>query len=156
MVDRPEPDSLKLQRMDYVASVAKAALGAVPFVGSLLVELAGVVIPDQRADRLAKYAEALERKLAQLEQEFVRVQLTDENFTDLMEEGLRQAARSVSDERRDYIASVVANGLSTEEIAFQESRHLLRILCHDAEVAYRRQLCAARQAVPPGLRPGSD
>jgi hypothetical protein len=87
-----------------------------------------------------KYAEALERKLAQLEQAVVRLQLTDENFTDLMEEGVRQAARSVSDERREYIASIVANSLSTDDIAFQESKHLLRILgeLNDIEVLWLR------------------
>jgi hypothetical protein len=45
-----------------------------------------------------------------------------------MEEGLRQAARSVSQERRAHIASVIASSLSSQDISFVESKHLLRIL----------------------------
>lgn len=131
---------LQNKSADYVASAAKSVLGAVPFAGSLLVEIAGTVIPNQRLDRIAKFAAALDAKLAALDQEFVRAKLTDENFTDLMEEGLRQAARSLSDERREYIASVVSNGLSAEEIEFAESKHLLKILgeINDVEVIWLR------------------
>jgi len=60
VVEHPEADSLKPKTMDYVASVAKAVLAEVPFVGSLLVELAGVVIPNQRLDRVAKYRSSRE------------------------------------------------------------------------------------------------
>src|SRR2546426_825239 len=135
-----EKVELQNQSADYVASAAKSVLGAVPFAGSLLVEIAGTVIPNQRVDRIAKYAAALDAKLAALDQDFVRAKLTDENFTDLMEEGLRQAARSLSDERREYIASVVSNGLSSEEIEFAESKHLLKILgeINDVEVIWLR------------------
>ena len=96
----------------------RASLGTVPFAGSLLVEAAGVIIPNQRIDRIAKFAKTLESKLSNLEQDFVRSQLTNENFTDLLEEGLRQAARSLSDERREYIASLIENSLSSEDIEY--------------------------------------
>jgi len=68
----------------------------------------------------------------------IRQNLTNENFTDLVEESLRQAARSLSDERREYIASLIANGLLTEDIAFVESKHLLRVLgeINDIEVVW--------------------
>jgi len=74
---------------DYVASAAKALLGAAPFAGSLLAEIAGTIIPNQRIDRLARFAVILEEKLAQLDREFVRAQLTDENFTNIMEDSIR-------------------------------------------------------------------
>ena len=45
-----------------------------------------------------------------------------------MEEGLRQAAKSLSDERREHIASLIANSLTTTAMSFAESRHLLRVL----------------------------
>lgn len=135
-----EAESLELQPIDYVASLAKALLGEVPFAGSLLVELAGAVIPNQRMERIVEYTKALERRLARLEQGFVRSQLTNESFTDLMEEGLRQAARSLTDERRDYIASLVASSLSSADIAYEESKRLLRILgeINDVEVIWLR------------------
>jgi hypothetical protein len=33
---------------DHVASAVKAAIGAIPFAGSLLSEIAGIVIPNQQ------------------------------------------------------------------------------------------------------------
>ena len=113
---------------DYVASVAKAALGAVPFAGSLLAEIAGTIVPNQRIDRIVLFAQELEERLSGIEQGLVRSQLSNENFTDLIEEGLRQAARSVSGERRAYIAVLISNSISAQNISYIESKHLLRIL----------------------------
>ncbi|MHC1729503.1 MAG: hypothetical protein AB9866_26450 [Syntrophobacteraceae bacterium] len=140
MTEKSDEISLKMETADYVASAAKAALGVVPFAGSLLAEVAGTIIPNQRIDRLLKFAEILDRKLLSLKQDFVRSQITNENFTDLLEEGLRQAARSLTDERREYISSVISNSLSSEDIEFLESKHLLRILneLSDIEVIWLR------------------
>lgn len=135
-----KPESLALNRSDYVASAAKAALGAVPFAGSLLVEIAGTVIPNQRIDRIVRFATELEKRLAGLERDRVRAHLTDENFTDLVEEGLHQAARSTTDDRRQHIANIVANSLTSEDVSFIESKHLLRLLgeVNDIEVIWLR------------------
>jgi hypothetical protein len=138
--DEVERNELANRGVDYVTSAAKAVLGMVPFAGSLLAELAGTVVPNQRIDRIVKFAEVLDERLAGLEQDFVRSQVTNENFTDLVEEGLRQAARSVSEERREYIASLIANSLKSEDIEYVESKHLLRILgeLNDIEVVWLR------------------
>lgn len=135
-----EPTQLQTNNIDYVTSAAKAVLGMVPFAGSLLAELAGSVIPNQRIDRLSKFAIQLEARLATLDQDFVRAQLTDENFTDLLEDGIRQAARSLSDERRQYLAALLGNGISSDAISFAESKQLLRILGEltDVEVIWLR------------------
>ncbi len=132
--------SLNTQSQDYAASAARAALGAIPFAGSLLAEVAGTIIPNQRIDRVVEFAKALEVKFAALDRDFIRVKLTDENFTDLLEESIRQAARSVSDERRQYLASVIANGLSPEAVEFSESKYLLKLLSeiNDTEVLILR------------------
>jgi hypothetical protein len=138
--DSKEAEHLDMQTVDYVATAAKAALGAVPFVGSVLAELAGIVIPNQRIDRIVKYATALETKICHLEQSTIREQLNDETFTDLMEEGLRQAARSLSDERREYIATLISNSLTSSDIKYLESKHLLKLLdeLNDIEIIWLR------------------
>lgn len=140
MTEQIRNRELNPQAVDYVTSAAKAILGVVPIAGSLLTELAGTLIPNQRIDRLTKFAEALEIKLLKMEEGYVRAQLANEYFTDLLEEGLRQAARSVSDERREYIASVIANSLSSEDIEYIESNHLLKILgeINDLEIIWLR------------------
>jgi len=127
-------------RADFVASAAKATLGALPVVGPFFAELAGNVIPSQRMDRVVKYATFLSSKISDLEQELVSLQdqLSDEYFTDLVEESLRQAAQSLTDERRNYIASLVANSISSDDLQYCESKHLLQILgaLNDIEIIW--------------------
>jgi hypothetical protein len=131
---------LALNHSDYVASAAKAVLGVVPFVGSLLVEIAGTVIPQQRIDRIAGFASELEKRLRGLEDDRMRAHLTDENFTDLVEEGLRQAARATTADRRAHIANVISTSLTSEDVSFIESKHLLRLLgeLNDIEIIWLR------------------
>ena len=113
-------------------------MGAGPFAGSLLSELAGTIIPNQRLDRISKFVLILEGKLSNLEQEFIHSQLVNEKFSDLLEESARQAARSLSDERREYIANLITNSLSRQDIEYNESKHLLKILSelNDIEVVW--------------------
>jgi hypothetical protein len=168
-----KPPLLELQTNDYVTSAVKSLVGAVPFAGSLLTEIAGTIIPNQRMDRVIKFAAQLESKLAALEQDFVRSQLTNENFTDLMEEGLRQAARSLSDERREHIATLITKSLDPAGMSYADSRHFLRVLgeINDVEIirlashqyetfgageAYREKHEAILEPVTPTMGAGQD
>lgn len=133
-------NELSNKPIDYVTSAIKGILGAVPFAGSILGELAGTIIPNQRLERISKFVLTLESKLSNLDQEFIRSQLENDNFSDLLEEGTRQAARSLSDERRGYIANLIYSSLSQQDIEYAESRHILRILgeLNDIEVVWLR------------------
>ncbi|SCZ23990.1 MULTISPECIES: hypothetical protein [unclassified Pseudomonas] len=134
------PNEIKTQAIDYVTSATKAALGAVPFAGSLLAEVAGSIIPNQRIDRIADFAFKLQERIEQLEVTQVRSELENEEFTDLLEESLRQASRATSEARRQYLASLVANSLNSNSIEHAESKHLMRILgeLNDVEVLWLR------------------
>ena len=141
MGDHPTTGPLDNRTVDYVLSAAKAVVGPLPIVGPLVSELAGVVVPNQRVDRIAKFMVQLERRVRELESPAqIMEQLGDESFTDLLEEGFQQAARSLSDERRRYIACLICSGLSGARIRHVESRHLLRILdeLNDIEIIWLR------------------
>ncbi|MCK4392021.1 hypothetical protein KAX17_03880 [Candidatus Bipolaricaulota bacterium] len=142
MADDPHqpPEPIKSRAIDYVVSGVKAALGAVPFAGSLLAEVASSIIPRQRIDRIADFAAKLQERINHLEEDVVRQHLTDEEFTDLLEEALRQASRSTTEDRRAYLSSLVANSLSSEAIEHVESKHLMRLLgeLNDLEVLWLR------------------
>jgi hypothetical protein len=131
---------VKAQAVDYLASGARAALSAIPFAGSLLAEVAGSIIPSQRVDRIADFAAKLEERIVDLEEVQVRNELHDEEFTDLLEESLTQASRAVSDDRRKYLASLVATSLTTEAVQHSEAKHLMRILgeLNDVEILWLR------------------
>ena len=136
-------DSIELDTTsaDYVVTALKAIVGPLPIVGPLFSELAGVVVPNQRLERIAQFAHELERRLRDLEAAGgITDRLRNDRFADLLEEGVRQASRSLSDERRQYLASLIVNGLSTENIEYSESRHLLRVLdeISDVEVVWLR------------------
>ncbi|MEQ1898584.1 MAG: hypothetical protein ABL971_14490 [Vicinamibacterales bacterium] len=136
MTDTKLNNELEHRSPDYIAAAAKAALGAVPFAGSLLAELAGSIVPNQRIVRIVDFARRLEQRLSDTERQLIRARLTDEHFSDLLEESVRQAAHSVSEERRERIASLLRNSLNETALSFLESRHLLRILgeLNDVEV----------------------
>lgn len=133
--------ALDIKSADYVATALRAVTSSVPIVGPLLSELAGVVVPNQRLERIAKFAEELDRRLRALEATYgITDRLGNEHFADLLEEGVRQAARSLSDDRRQYLAALIVNGLSAQDIEYSESRHLLRMLneLSDVEIIWLR------------------
>lgn len=133
--------ALDKRSADYVATVLRAVTGPLPIVGPLFSELAGVVVPDQRVERIASFAVELDRRLSSLEAaDSISDRLGNEHFADLLEEGIRQAVRSLSDDRRQYLAALVVNRLTTQDIEYSESRHLLRMLneLSDVEIIWLR------------------
>lgn len=133
-------DQISSNATDYAVALAKSALGAVPIAGPFLAELAGTVIPRQRADRLADFARGLADSMKTMDQAVLRAKLGNENFTDLLEEGAREAVRAVSAERRQYVAELVSSGLDEERVSYVESKHLLRLLSqlNDIEIIWLR------------------
>ncbi len=133
-------DQLENNKIDLIASAAKSVVGIVPFAGSLLNELVCNIIPNQRIDRLTKYVRELDEKLSKISSERINELLDNESFVDLIEEGFVQASRAISIERRQYIASIVSNGISDEAILLDESKYLLKILqeLNDSEIIWLR------------------
>ena len=140
MTSESLPDKLNSRSADYAAALARGASGLVPFVGPILAEMIGITIPQQRIERIAKFAHELNCRLRAVEDCFLKSRQSDEEFTDLIEEGFRQATRSLSDERRAYIATLIANSLTSDDIDCSESKHLLRFLdeINDIEVIWLR------------------
>ena len=140
MNNEGESRELKLRRVDISTAALRGAASLFPIVGPFLAEIIGVAIPQQRTDRIAKFAEELDRRLSSIEKDLLEAEKGDDEFVELLEEGLRQATHSLSDERRSYIASLIVSGLTSENIERSESRHLLRILdeINDIEVVWLR------------------
>jgi len=141
--DSLSKDHLKAQTNDHITSGLKSIAGATPIAGPLLAEIIGSVIPNQRMDRIADFARKLDERISNLEQDAIRSEMDDEEFTDLIEEGLRQATRATSEKRREYLASLVAQSLTKDAVEHAESRHLLRILAElsDVEIIWLRSYC---------------
>jgi hypothetical protein len=133
-------DDLKQDKTDALVATAKSVLGAVPFAGPLLSELVGNLIPNQRLDRLTKYVKELEARLSNIGRQKIDNALGNEEGIDLFEEGFVQASRSLTDDRRMYVANVVANGIDDETIEYSESKYILKLLqeLNEQEVIWLR------------------
>lgn len=132
--------NLESNKNDLLVSAAKSIVGVVPIAGSLLSELVGNLIPNQRIDRLSNYVKELDERLSKIPIEKINSLLRNEEFIDLIEEGFIQAARAISNERRKYISSIIYNGITDENIQINESKQLLKILSelNDIEIIWLR------------------
>ncbi|MCB2262852.1 MAG: hypothetical protein LGR52_07950 [Candidatus Thiosymbion ectosymbiont of Robbea hypermnestra] len=133
-------DDLEQNKTDTLVASAKSVLGVVPFAGPLLSELIGNLIPNQRIDRLTKYVQELETRLSNIQEKSIEKALSNEEGIDLLEEGFVQASRSLTDERRRYVANIVANGIDDESIEYSESKYVLKLLqeLNEQEVIWLR------------------
>lgn len=133
MEERPNLDETKL---DIVIALTKGTLGAVPFVGGIAAEIVGTLIPRQRVDRLAEFLEILGEKVAGVEQDVLEQKMKTEEFTDLFEDGMWQAARALSRKRKEYIASLLKNSLYYGELNHIQQKELLSLLneLNDAQI----------------------
>ncbi|HZI99853.1 MAG TPA: hypothetical protein VFD22_04255 [Gemmatimonadaceae bacterium] len=130
----------RVDRIDALVAASKGVFGALPIVGPLLAEAIGVFIPNQRIDRLEAFLLEIEKRFVPVEQATVEAAFKDPEFIDILEDSFVQAAKSLSQERREYIASLVANSLSEEELYRIEQKRLLALLgdLNDVEILILR------------------
>jgi hypothetical protein len=131
---------LQQNTTDHVVSALKGVISTVPFVGSAIAEAISVFFPQQRMDRLAKFLQVLSKKVEHLDALLLQERLSQIDRVELLYEGATHASRAVSDERRSYLANMVAQGIAEEKIDFSEEMHLLKILSDltDVEVIILR------------------
>jgi flagellar biosynthesis regulator FlbT len=131
-----EEANLATRRSDMASAFFKSIAGAAPLVGPFLSEAIGALIPNQKLDRLIAFAKVLNDRIKYLEDDTVQLKMKTEEFTDLLEDGLTQAAKAMTDERRSYIASLLTNSITNEQLSHVEEKKLLSLLgeLNDAEI----------------------
>ncbi len=114
---------------DRLVSIAKGAAGALPFVGSAVSEIMESVIPNLRFERVVTFLKTLDEKVGEIDEKLKNFEnnLQKEQGIDLLEEGIIQAARAVSEERKQRLARLVSRALSEKELKYQEGRKLLNL-----------------------------
>ena len=129
-------DDIEVKKSDLIASALKGVCGTLPLVGASVAEIIGYIIPNQRIDRIASLLKALEAKIDPEVKAKVEAKMLEEKSVDLMEDGFLQAARALSEERIDYIASLLKNSLTDEDLEHIAYKKLLSILgeINDVEV----------------------
>lgn len=137
ILDTNQEISLKTSKEDMMALLAKSIFSLVPF-GAPIGEAITAVIPDQKLERVINFVQVLNYKITNAERKIEEHELKTEEFTDLLEDALGQASRSLSDERREYIASLLKNSLTKDKLSHVEEKRLLSLLneLNDAEIIW--------------------
>ena len=114
---------------DHLVSIAKSAAGALPFVGSLVSEILTNTIPELRFERVVTFLKALDAEVQGLNERLENFEknLGTEKGIDIFEEGILQSSRAVLPERKERLARLVAHSLSSDELAYEESKKLLNL-----------------------------
>ena len=127
-------NDLEVRKNDLIASTLRGVCGTLPVVGPSIAEIIGYVIPNQRIDRIASLLKALESKIDPEEKANVEARMLEEKSIDLMEDGFLQAARALSEERIEYIASLLKNSLTDEDLEQNAYKRLLFILSETNDI----------------------
>ncbi|WP_347303664.1 hypothetical protein V5740_03310 [Croceibacterium sp. TMG7-5b_MA50] len=121
-------DGLDDEWRDKLVAIGKGVAGAVPFAGGVISEVVGMVIPGQRADRIAAYLRELASRVDDLSAEMRDGIASNAEKIDLIEEGGFQSARATSRERIDQIVEAVSRGLNEDDASVIRRKRLLLIL----------------------------
>jgi hypothetical protein len=132
----PNDITLDTTHSDRVASFLKAVAGAAPVIGSMLSEVLAVTIPNQKQDRVIAFLKVLSDKVKYIEEDVLREKMHSDAFTNLLEDAVHHASRSVTPERRVYLASLLKNALTKSELDAIGQKELLELLSslNDAEI----------------------
>jgi len=137
-------DKLNINKVDILASLAKATAGSVPIFGSFISGIIEYIIPNQRIDRIVSYIRKFEQIIVALKVDIEvlnkKLSKPDNPYLILIEDSLIQAAKTVSDDRRVYLANLVVNGLNDEKLDVNRYRYLLSLLSelNDEEIIWLR------------------
>jgi hypothetical protein len=110
---------------DTQVTLFKSAAGLIPVIGSILQGIIEVTIPNQRIERIEAFLRHLSDRIQEVE---LRNAVATPEGLDLFEEGIWQAARALSDERKQQIAELVVKGFKSDSMEKATARHFLRIL----------------------------
>jgi len=114
-------------KTDLTVSALKGLSGMIPVVGSLAAEVIGTLIPNQRIDRINEYLHILSDKVANIEVAVLENKFHEAGFIDLFEDSLYQAARALTRERKENIASLVKNSITDEKAEYIRYKYLLSL-----------------------------
>jgi hypothetical protein len=123
---------------DIIVSISKGVLGAIPYIGPMLAEIVGNLIPNQRFERLKEFCIKIETRLTNVEQTILQAKMKLTEVIDLLEDSFLAASRALSDERLCYIANLLVEGIKGKKEEIIRFKKLLSILSNlnDIEVLW--------------------
>ena len=126
--DHDEVGDLTSSVPDFTTSIVRMLSGLAGPAGSILAEVVTVGIARQRHERLAEFLQRIVERLNRVEESAIRQRLSEPDRVELLEIGGLAAARAASEDRRRYVAEIVARGLTAEEAIADELKKYLNVL----------------------------
>lgn len=125
-----DKSSLETNTTDIVATAARGIAGLCPVVGGLVAEAVNHLIPNQKLDRVTDFLKTLDQNFAILKHKVRTLEknMVSERGMDLLEDGIVQASRSITEERRSRLANILSKSFSQKELKYNESKKILNIL----------------------------
>jgi hypothetical protein len=125
-----ERDELSTNESDTLALVLRATANILPGFGGIVAEVVNVMIPKQKIDRVVDFARSLKEAMDLLDARLALIEARVQTSagSDLLEEAIVQAARAVSQERRERIATVLARGLSDDQFQYDRTKKLMSLI----------------------------
>lgn len=109
--------------------VAKAAIGQIPVIGpvaAMLDEIFSQREKDRIEETLKLTIEKINRQGCDIEK--IKERLDSPEYTDLLEDGMKQAAHAVSTERKEYISILLKNSLTEYQVEYEDRKMLFSSL----------------------------
>lgn len=121
---------------EFALAYFKGLVSPIPVIGGLTVELLNFVIPNQRQKRIETLLNILASRVFNISEQELKQKFQSTDFIDIFEDVLLQSVRATSQERLEYLASVLEKGLKEEDFDRIQSKRLLEILekINDTEV----------------------
>lgn len=117
-----------INKSNIAAIATKGILGGIPYFGPLISEIVFAIIPDRRIQRIETVLKYLVSKIPEIDRPQVEQRIKSPESVDLLEDGFIQASRALSEERKDYIASLIKNSLTNNELKHIEYKKLMSLL----------------------------
>jgi hypothetical protein len=106
-------------------ALAKGVISQIPIVGPLTVELLNVTIPNQRQERIEKLLNLLSSKVFDISPEELEQRYQSTDFIDLYEDVFHQSLRATTQERIEYLASILSYGVKNPDFDLSQTKRVL-------------------------------
>lgn len=115
------------QWSDRLAAAGKGLVGWMPWIGPILAEAVGSMIPNQRLDRVESLLKSVQSQLS--DQGYKMNRLREESEArNLLEAAIVRASQTPWDEKIEYFANLLVSGLTADKVKQSETIHLMKLL----------------------------
>jgi len=118
MAENIDISIIEENEVDILTTSFKGSAGMIPILGSYLAEIIGSLVPNQRIDRLTTFLKFFYKKFEEqnLQVEILKEKMKNEDFINLFDDISWLAAKSNSNDRKEYLASILINGLTDDKL----------------------------------------